>query len=57
MKNLNAGIITQSNYLEKDGIDTLSPICCEVLINKYTTQKQRYLHANHKPFINGEISS
>ena len=29
MENLNAEIITQSNYLEKDGIDAYSAICCE----------------------------
>ena len=31
MENSNAEIITQSNYLEKDGIDVFSSICCEVL--------------------------
>ena len=55
MENLNAEIITQSNYLEKDGIDAFSSICREVL-NKHAPQKQRYLRANHKPFINSEIS-
>ena len=30
-------------------------ICCEVL-NKHEQQKERYLRANHKPFINAEIS-
>ena len=55
MENLNAEIITRSNYLEKDGIDAFSSICCEVL-NKHLPQKQRYLCANHKPFINAEIS-
>ena len=55
MENLNAEIITQSNYLEKDGIDAFSAICCEVL-NKYVPQKQRHIRANHKPFINAEIS-
>ena len=51
LQNLNVEIITQSNCLEKDGIDAFSAICCEVL-NKYAPQKQRYLRANHKPFIN-----
>ena len=55
MENLNAEIVNQSNYLEKDGIDAFSAICCEVL-NRHATQKQRYLCANHKPFINAEIS-
>ena len=55
MENLNAEIIIQSNYLEKDGIDAFSSICCEVL-NKHAPQKQRYLRANHEPFINAEIS-
>ena len=55
MENLNAEIITQSSYLEKDGIDAFSAICCEVL-NKHAPQKQRYLRRNHKPFINAEIS-
>ena len=55
MENLNAEIITQSNYLEKDGIEAFSAICCEVL-NKHAPQKQRYLRCNHKPFINAEIS-
>ena len=55
MENLNAEIITQSNYLEKDGIDAFSAICCEVL-NKYVPQKQRHIRANHKSFINAEIS-
>ena len=39
MENLNAEIITQSNYFEKDGIDAFSTICCEVL-NKHAPQKQ-----------------
>ena len=55
MENQNAEIITQSNYLEKDGIDAFSSICFEVL-NKHAPQKQRYLPANHKPFINAKIS-
>ena len=55
MENLNAEIITQSNYLEKDGIGVFSAICFEVL-NKHAPQKQRYLRGNHKPFINAEIS-
>ena len=55
MENLNVEIITQSNYLEKDGIDVFSSICCEVL-NKYAPQKQQYLRANYKQFINAEIS-
>ena len=55
MENLNAEIITQSNYLEKDGIDAFSGIFCEVL-NKHAPQKKRYLRGNHKPFINAEIS-
>ena len=38
MENLNAEIITQSNCLEKDGIDAFSAICCEVL-NKHAPQK------------------
>ena len=44
-----------SNYLEKDGIDAFSAICCEVL-NRHAPHKQRYLCANHEPFINAEIS-
>ena len=56
MENLNAEIITQSNYLEKDDIDAFSAICCEVL-NKHAPQKQGYLRGNHKPFINAEIST
>ena len=55
MENLNAEIITQSNYLEKDGIDVFSSICCEVL-NKQAPQKHWYLRANYKPLINVEIS-
>ena len=41
MENLITGIVTESNYLQKDGIDALSSICCEVL-NKHAPQKQRY---------------
>ena len=55
MENLNAEIITQSNYIEKDGIDAFSAICCEVL-NNHAPQKQQFLRGNHKPFINAEIS-
>ena len=44
-----------SNYLEKDGIDAFSTICCEVL-NRHAPHKQRYLRANHEPFISAEIS-
>ena len=55
MEKLNAEIITQSNYLEIDGINAFSFICCEVL-NKHAPQKQRYLCAKHKPFINAEIA-
>ena len=47
MENLNAEIITQSGYLEKDGIDAFSSICCEAF-NKHASQKQRYLRADHK---------
>ena len=54
-ENLNAEIITQSSYLEKDSIDAFSSICCEVS-NKHAPQKQRYLGADHKHFINAEIS-
>ena len=39
MENLNAKIVTQSNYLEKDGIGAFSSICCEVL-NRHGLQKQ-----------------
>ena len=55
MEKFNAEIITQSNYLERDGINAFSFICCEVL-NKHAPQKQRYLCAKHKPFINAEIA-
>ena len=55
MENLNAVIVAQSNYLEKDDIDTFSSICCKVL-SKHAPQKQRYLCANHKTLINAEIS-
>ena len=55
MEKLNVEIITQSNYLERDGINAFSFICCEVL-NKHAPQKQRYLCAKHKPFINAEIA-
>ena len=55
MENLNAENITQSNYLEKSGTDAFSSICCEVL-NKHAPQKQLYVCANHKSFINAEIS-
>ena len=54
IENLNVEIIKQSNCLEKDGIDAFSSICCEVL-NKHAPLKQRYLRANHKPFINAEV--
>ena len=39
MENLNVKIVTQSNYLEKDGIGAFSSICCEVL-NRHALQKQ-----------------
>ena len=39
MENLNAKIVTQSNYLEKDDIGAFSSICCEVL-NRHALQKQ-----------------
>ena len=38
MENLNAEIVIQSNYLEKDGIDAFSSICDEGL-NRHTPQK------------------
>ena len=52
---MNSETITQSNYLEKDGIGPFSFMCFEVL-NKHAPQKKRYLLGNHKPFINAEIS-
>ena len=52
---MNSETITQSNYLEKDGIGPFSFMCFEVL-NKRAPQKKRYLLGNHKPFINAEIS-
>ena len=47
LENLNAEIIIQSNYPEKDGIGVFSPICSEVL-KKHAPKKQRYVRANHK---------
>ena len=55
MENLTAEIVTQSNYLEKDGIEAFFSICCKVL-KKYAPQKQQHLRSNHKLFINVEIS-
>ena len=55
MENFDAKIVTQSNYLEKYGIEAFSSISCEVL-NKHAPQKQWYLRANHKLFINTKIS-
>ena len=52
---MNSEIITQSSYLEKDGIDPFSFMCFKVL-NKHAPQTQRYLLGNHKTFINAEIS-
>ena len=39
MENFDAKIVTQSNYLEKYGIEAFSSISCEVL-NKHAPQKQ-----------------
>ena len=52
---MNSETITQSNYLEKDGIGPFSFMCFEVL-NKHAPQKKRYLLGNDKPCINAEIS-
>ena len=55
MANMNAEIVTQSNYLETDDMDAFSSIYCEVLY-KHAPQKQQCLLAYHKPFISAKIS-
>lgn len=53
MENLN--VVTQNNYLQKDDIVAFYSIFCEVM-NKHAPQKYQYLRANHRQFINAEIS-